>query len=341
MCQSGFPPCSLCFSLKAMVSEVLEGKNSPFKPDLQKNRFSAVQLNPTPLASPAPSTASSAAALAAAYPVLASGKRVSFGPYISPEYIDKRLPPSTPVKKGAPPPNGHATPSSSLLKKMSETPVTVSLTFHVSPGGEGHCPSNHVLPLSFQRRSSSETRGVLKRNPNDSPIVKGSSGYRTSPRLDYEAAMTSSAKTPVNSPAGVKKLSVSPSVARAERKSLDAVAKALKTKSPKSTPSKMPKMVPESQSKTPVAKSPKQILAKAELKTPMRSPARGAMNTPARVPTLTPGQKGAKGLGKTPTQTPKFVHGRVTKSSSKKTWADVAKRNIRNSSLKSKAMQVT
>ena len=26
-------------------------------------------------------------------------KRVSFGPYVSPEYFDKALPPSTPVKK--------------------------------------------------------------------------------------------------------------------------------------------------------------------------------------------------------------------------------------------------
>ena len=28
---------------------------------------------------------------------------MSFGPYVSPEYIDKNLPPSTPVRKGAAP----------------------------------------------------------------------------------------------------------------------------------------------------------------------------------------------------------------------------------------------
>ena len=39
-------------------------------------------------------------------------KRVSFGPYISPEYIDKHLPPSSPVRKGATP-----TPNSSGSKK--------------------------------------------------------------------------------------------------------------------------------------------------------------------------------------------------------------------------------
>lgn len=37
--------------------------------------------------------------------MVSSTKRVSFGPYVSPEIIDKELPPSTPVKKGAEPLN--------------------------------------------------------------------------------------------------------------------------------------------------------------------------------------------------------------------------------------------
>jgi hypothetical protein len=109
----------------ALVGKVLESKQSPFTPEVQKNRYSAVQLNPSPMASPAPSAAASAVGPGAAASVGAN-KRVSFGPYISPEYIDKRLPPSTPVKKGAPPPNGHGTPTSSLLKKIAEKPLTVS-----------------------------------------------------------------------------------------------------------------------------------------------------------------------------------------------------------------------
>lgn len=32
-----------------------------------------------------------------------SGKRVSFGPYLSPEQFDNTLPPATPIKKGATP----------------------------------------------------------------------------------------------------------------------------------------------------------------------------------------------------------------------------------------------
>jgi len=92
-----------------LVSQVLEAKQSPFTKDVPNSRISAVLVTQSPAGSGIP------------------GKRVSFGPYISPEYIDKRLPPSTPVKKGAPPPNGHSTPTPSLLKKASEkTPTTVS-----------------------------------------------------------------------------------------------------------------------------------------------------------------------------------------------------------------------
>lgn len=36
-------------------------------------------------------------------PCTPSGKRVSFGPYLSPEQFDNTLPPATPIKKGATP----------------------------------------------------------------------------------------------------------------------------------------------------------------------------------------------------------------------------------------------
>ena len=75
-----------------------------------------------------------------------SSKRVSFGPYISPEYIDKNMPPSTPVRKGqAPPinagegatpkgtpknPANPSTPSAllrqSMKKKIARQPSNVS-----------------------------------------------------------------------------------------------------------------------------------------------------------------------------------------------------------------------
>ena len=83
------------------------------------------------------------------------GKRVSFGPYISPEYIDKHLPSSTPVKKGAAPPNGsnasQSTPTSSLLKKSMSAMAAATSTVRFFlpqlevflpplPGHLGHVP---------------------------------------------------------------------------------------------------------------------------------------------------------------------------------------------------------
>jgi len=116
---------------------------------------------------------------------VSSSKRVSFGPYISPEIIDKTLPPSTPVKRGAAPLNlsldinasktinspktitGNATPRTidtpsalikrNLKKKISKYPANESITEETKPG-------------------------VLKRNPNDTPMIKDNSGYRASPR---------------------------------------------------------------------------------------------------------------------------------------------------------------
>ena len=49
-------------------------------------------------------------------------KRVSWGPYISPEYIDKNMPPATPVRRGATPTTSEssvkATPQSLLKKSL-------------------------------------------------------------------------------------------------------------------------------------------------------------------------------------------------------------------------------
>ena len=54
---------------------------------------------------------------------LSPRKRVSFGPYISPEYIDKTLPPSSPVRKGAAAPNKNASTPTSLLKRNLKSKV--------------------------------------------------------------------------------------------------------------------------------------------------------------------------------------------------------------------------
>ena len=61
-----------------------------------------------------------AAAAAAASP-MTMRKRVSFGGHLSPELFDKRLPPSSPLQKGATPRRslGVARPKQSLLRRAS------------------------------------------------------------------------------------------------------------------------------------------------------------------------------------------------------------------------------
>jgi len=63
--------------------------------------------------------------------MVSSTKRVSFGPYVSPEIIDKELPPSTPVKKGAEPLN--ASLDLNLLSNIKSPKVMGTLNLEDTP----------------------------------------------------------------------------------------------------------------------------------------------------------------------------------------------------------------
>jgi hypothetical protein len=98
-----------------------------FKPPTPAHSFTATPRRTGP---PASAALSARKSMPAHLTPSGSGKRVSFGPYISPEYIDKNMPPSTPVKKGAAPPNGTpatSTPSSLLKRPAGPAPATVCL----------------------------------------------------------------------------------------------------------------------------------------------------------------------------------------------------------------------
>lgn len=90
-------------------------------------------------------------------------KRVSFGPYVSPEYFDKALPPSTPVRKGAVPPTETPKQRVESVRKRGVSAM---------PGTAG-----------ILEEGESSPKGVLRRKENDEPLIKGNSGYRTSPRI--------------------------------------------------------------------------------------------------------------------------------------------------------------
>lgn len=124
--------------------------------------------------------------------MVSSTKRVSFGPYVSPEIIDKELPPSTPVKKGAEPLN--ASLDLNPLSNIKSPKVTGTLNLEDTPSTMIKSKLKKKIAKKPENESIKEEpkHGVLKRNPNDTPIIKDNSGYRASPRrIDALTAATS------------------------------------------------------------------------------------------------------------------------------------------------------
>ncbi|XP_052345346.1 proliferation marker protein Ki-67 isoform X3 [Oncorhynchus keta] len=185
---------------------------------------------------------------------LCKRKRVSFGGHLEPELFDKRLPPDSPLCKGA------------------------------TPGRRSLCAPK--MKQSLLRRASAI--GLIKEHEQSAP-VKGSPGKKASPKTPSPAKKSpkASAKTP--SPAKSPKASAkTPSPAKSPKasaktpspaKSPKASAKTPSpAKSPKASAKKSPKAsakTPSSAKKSPKAKTPspgKEKTPKTAVKTP--SPAR-------------------------------------------------------------------
>jgi hypothetical protein len=77
-----------------------------------------------------------------------ANKRVSFGPYISPEYIDKHLPPSSPVRKGASVPANGITP----VKAASAVSAAAAARINGTPSS--------LLKQSLKRATMDKRRSV-------------------------------------------------------------------------------------------------------------------------------------------------------------------------------------
>nr|XP_029485202.1 titin-like isoform X4 [Oncorhynchus nerka] len=178
---------------------------------------------------------------------LCKRKRVSFGGHLEPELFDKRLPPDSPLCKGA------------------------------TPGRRSLCAPK--MKQSLLRRASAI--GLIKEHEQSAP-VKGSPGKKASPKTPSPAKKSpkASAKTP--SPAKSPKASAkTPSPAKSPKASAKTPSPAKKSPkaSPKTpSPAKSPKAsakTPSSAKKSPKAKTPspgKEKTPKTAVKTP--SPAR-------------------------------------------------------------------
>ncbi|XP_040575710.1 uncharacterized protein [Lepeophtheirus salmonis] len=254
-------------------------------------------------------------------------KRVSFGPMISPEYIDKSLPPSTPIKKGALPDVVPGTPLSHMKRrfrrKVAATPQHDSIL-----------------------ETNEEPVGVLVRHDNDTPLVKESSGFRTSPRTSNEEKK-SDVENFITSPA--------PSPQKKSKYSKDTVATRKKT--PEKTPRKKSLTLSKKPSnfygasaaktprgaKKPLPKTPKKIALKTPKKTTLKTPKKATLKTPKKRTPKTPKKATPKKTtSKTPkkviAKTPRKISSKVIKTTEKLTksgkkssatsWADVLKKNV-------------
>lgn len=188
--------------------------------------------------------------------------RVSFGKQLSPEYFDKRLPASTPVRKGS-------------------TPRRKS-------GSIGAVETKPLLKvLEDARQSKKSPRSTSKKSPRRrSTPVKAGSPKQASP------AKSPQKTTPVKSAKSPKRKSVTKSPKR--NTPTKSPKRKTSTKSPKrKTPTKSPQ--PSTSVKSPKKKTPSKKLpgsavraSRAAPRTPRRTAPKLALRTPSAVSTTPP-----------------------------------------------------
>ncbi|XP_076743458.1 proliferation marker protein Ki-67 isoform X8 [Maylandia zebra] len=196
----------------------------------------------------------------------AKRKRVSFGGYLSPELFDKRLPPDSPLRKGATPRRSLSLlrPKQSLLRRAS----VIGLLKEGSPRAKSPAKTKTPSPKKSpsKKMASPKTPTSGKKSPKSrSPSPKAASPAKKSPK----SRSPSPAKSPKSrSPSPAKKSpkspkSGSPSPAKKSPKSPKSGSPSPAKKSPKSPKSRSPSPAkkspksPKSRSPSPAKKSPK------------------------------------------------------------------------------------
>ncbi|XP_055780458.1 proliferation marker protein Ki-67 isoform X2 [Salvelinus fontinalis] len=221
---------------------------------------------------------------------LCKRKRVSFGGHLEPELFDKRLPPDSPLCKGA------------------------------TPGRRSLCAPK--MKHSLLRRASAI--GLIKENEHSAPeslSVKGSPGKKASPKTPSPAKKSpkASAKTPSPAKKLPKASAKTPSPAKKSPKASAKTPSPAK-KSPKAsakTPSPAKKS-PKASAKTP---SPAKKSPKESAKTP--SPAKKSPKESAKTPS--PAKKSPKESAKTPSPAKKSPKAKTPSPGKEKTPKTVVK----------------
>ncbi|XP_029977464.1 proliferation marker protein Ki-67 isoform X3 [Sphaeramia orbicularis] len=172
-------------------------------------------------------------------------KRVSFGGHLSPELFDKRLPPNSPLRKGATPRRSLCLlkPKESLLRRAS----VIGLMKFDQDRGKNTSPKT---PTSAKKSPASKTASPKTPSPGKkSPASKTASPKTPSPGKKSPASKTASPKTPTSAKKSPASKTASPKTPSPGKKS-----PASKTASPK-TPTSAKKS-PASKTASPKTPSP-------------------------------------------------------------------------------------
>nr|XP_024659260.1 proliferation marker protein Ki-67 isoform X12 [Maylandia zebra] len=256
----------------------------------------------------------------------AKRKRVSFGGYLSPELFDKRLPPDSPLRKGATPRRSLSLlrPKQSLLRRAS----VIGLLKEGSPRAKSPAKTKTPSPKKSpsKKMASPKTPTSGKKSPKSrSPSPKAASPAKKSPKSRSPSPAKKSPKSRSPSPAKKSPKSGSPSPAKKSPKSRSPSPAKKSPKSPKSrspSPAKKSPKSPKSRSPSPAKKSPKSRSPSPAKKLP-KSPKSGspspAKKSPKSPKSRSPSPKAASPTNKSPksrSASPKATASKSPKSKS-------------------------
>uniref|UniRef100_A0A8C6WF01 PP1-binding domain-containing protein n=1 Tax=Neogobius melanostomus TaxID=47308 RepID=A0A8C6WF01_9GOBI len=293
-------------------------------------------------------------------------KRVSFGGQLSPELFDKRLPPDSPLRKGAAPRRSlslYKPIKQSLLRRASvigllkecESPKAKSPAKMRTPSPKkspkGASPKTPTSAKKSPKTQSPSQRTPSPKSKSSSPGKKAATPKKTSPKSPKATTPKSKSPSPEKKAATPKKTSPkSPKATTPKSKSPSpgkkaATPKKTSPKSPKATTPKSKSPSPGKKAATPKKASPKAQSPKMVDGTPTRK-STGCMVTPVKSPDLTPNVQGrfsvsrintpspvAEVMEQVPAATPKIpLRRKSMKSSSKQTPLKSATKVMRRKS---------
>lgn len=263
----------------------------------------------------------------------AKRKRVSFGPKLSPEHFDKKLPPSTPVRRGAMPPRlvseSPASPAPVLKRrsvalKLKTSPIREESPVKSPPKSSKKSTPKTVTPKEASRSRSTSPKSAQKKTPgrrqSKSPKAKTPKTASRSRSLTPTSGQGSKKKkTPKStprsrslSPKSVSPASSVPAAASIKKSPAKTVTPRKRSVSPKAGPSEAEK------GRTPSANTPKAVTPTRKSRslspkvvTPVKAspkPGTPKASRPSASPKASSARKSAKKSPKT--VTPKSGRGR-------------------------------